>query len=68
MTTWPDLLSCILVIGDCMMFSVFRCVNDCGEVFRQWVADFENENEAQWFAEAEERADVSGVFYIVETV
>ena len=48
------------------MFNVYRCVDDHGEVFRHWVAGFEDEQKAEAFAETEERFDVSGVFYTVE--
>ena len=49
-----------------MMFNVYRCVNDYDEVFRHWVASFENQDKAEAFADAEERSDVNGVFYTVE--
>jgi hypothetical protein len=48
------------------MFSVYRCVKDCGEVYRYWVATFASETKADAYAEAEEKSDVNGVFYMVE--
>ena len=48
------------------MFSVYRCVKDYDDVYRYWVADFASETKAEAYAEAEERADIDDIFYIVE--
>lgn len=48
------------------MFNVYRCVNDCDEVFRLHVAAFISHAKAQAWANAEQQRDVQGVFYTVE--
>ena len=49
-----------------MTWVVYRCFNDGHEDWRRLMAEFETETEAEQFAEAEERCDASGVWYVVE--
>jgi hypothetical protein len=53
---------------DKMTWVAFRCVNDGYETWRTQVAEFETKSEAEYFAEVEERCDVSDVWYTVDCV